>query len=96
MNRVVMPDRKPHANHTFATQCDALFEDATTSNKAACTNADVTIDNGASGDVAVVCDRYVVLDQCTSIDDAVFTYLGTNIYDGSVHDDAACTNGRMM
>ena len=90
--RLVVSHAQAHSYKAAFPKRNAILNDATAAYKASRTNAYTAIKDGASRDMTVVFDYSVVLNQCTRIDDAVFTDPGTGINDSAVHHDGACAN----
>ena len=90
--RELVSNREPHADYAALAYRQTFFNDATTTDKAASANGDITVQNGPSRNVTVVINDCIVFDQGAAVDDAIVTYPGTGIDDGPVHDNAARAN----
>jgi len=95
MISLIMPYRKTHSHNATFAKCNAFFNDTATSNKTTRTNGCPPVENGSSGDVAVVFHNRVVFNQCACVDDAVAPDPGPSIHNGSVHDNCAWADGRV-
>jgi hypothetical protein len=78
-----MPHRYAHPYNTGFPERNAFPDRAAAADKAARAQADVAVENGSGGNVAVVFDCRVVFDQGPCIDDAVVAQPGAGIDDGA-------------
>ena len=87
-----MPHTQAHSYKAAFPKRNDIFNDAAAAYKAARANGHTAIEDGTGRDMTVVFDYRVMFNQCTRIDDAVFTHLGTGINDSAVHHDCAGAN----
>lgn len=84
-----------HADHASFADPDRLPHNAPASDKSFCANANCTIENGISGDVAGVTDFGIVLNQCLRVQYAILPDPRPCIDDSPMHEDGAVAYGRM-
>ena len=87
-----MPHGESHAYDALRTDRNPFLHDTPAADKAAAADLGIPVENGTGRDVTMICDRHIVFNYCTGVDNAIVSYFGTCIDSGSVHHNGPCAD----